>query len=68
LRWLRGAEVELALQKGPQPSLVVRGEFVMPVEARSGGFQLPSFSFGRSKSEVKKGEPEKPRPSGKREF
>jgi hypothetical protein len=68
LRWLRGADVELALQKGPQPSLAVHGEFVMPVEARSGGFQLPSFSFGKPKGDAKKAEPEKPKPSGKREF
>lgn len=74
LRWLRGAEVELLLQKGPQPSLAVHGEFIMPVEHEaSPGFKLPSLPF-LSKPKAKTGEdgdkkePEKPQPATAREF
>ncbi|MEX0678630.1 MAG: hypothetical protein WD063_16235 [Pirellulales bacterium] len=70
LRWLRGVELELAMQKGPQPALAAHGEFIMPVEARAPAFQLPSLPFGNSKTGPKKApEPiDKPKPSNKREF
>jgi hypothetical protein len=70
LRWLRGAEVELSLEKGPQPSLALHGEFIMPVEHEAATFQLPSLPFGLSKPKAKDGQKpaEKPKPSGGREF
>lgn len=65
LRWLRGVELELAMEKGPQPALRIHGEFIMPVEHRAPAFQLPSLPFGLSKPGDKE---KKPKPSGKREF
>lgn len=70
LTWLRGVELELSLEKGPQPALAAHGEFIMPVEHRAPAFQLPSLPFGLSKPTPKdaKKAPEKPKPSAKREF
>jgi hypothetical protein len=60
LQWVRGADVELLLAKGPQPSLSLRGEFIMPVEHRAPAFQLPSLPFGKPKP---KAPPAKPTPA-----
>jgi hypothetical protein len=69
LRWLRGAEAELLLEKGPPPSLSVHGEFIMPVEHKESGFKLPSLPF-LSKPKAKEAEKPKPapKPSTGREF
>ncbi len=69
LNWLRGVEVELSMQKAPDPALSLHGEFIMPVEARAPAFQLPKLPFGLSKpaaqppkSQTPKGQPRKPEP------
>jgi hypothetical protein len=71
LTWLRGAKLELAMQKGPAPAIAAHGEFIMPVESRASTFELPSLPFGLSKPkpEARPAPAEKkPEPSRKREF
>jgi hypothetical protein len=49
LNWLRGVDLELSLQKAPEPALAAHAEFIMPVETRAPAFQLPKLPFGLSK-------------------
>ncbi len=58
LNWLRGVDVELALQKAPDPALALHGEFIMPVEARAPAFQLPKLPFNLSKPAAGAAKPE----------
>ena len=62
LNWLRGIDVELSLQKAPDPALALHGEFIMPVEARAPAFQLPKLPFGLSKPAAVAPKPEPVKP------
>ena len=42
--WLRGGGLELPCKKG-RSRLSLHGEFIMPVETRRPGFQLPNLPF-----------------------